>query len=256
MKKKPIIGVSLDYLHDCDSAKYSPFPWYALRQHYSIAIEKYGSIPIFLPFESYSDCDEIISLIDGLLIPGGDFHIPPSIYGQEIVYHELTFGNERAESELKLIEKVIENNMPFLGICHGMQLLNVFFGGTLYQNIQKQKPGAINHSSSTSRNEPYHEIIINDDTKLLSIAKNIKSFYTNSNHKQAVSEIGKGLTISAYCKEDGVIEAIESLTHDYVIGVEWHPELFTTNTLDDCLFKSFVDASRKYGDTKSLKNYL
>lgn len=244
MTAKPIIGISLDYLHDDESNKYSSYPWYALRQQYSDVISKCGAIPIFLPFESYSNnLDEIIALIDGALIPGGDFNIPANLYGQTQAFSGRA-AIERAENEAKLIKKALEIDMPILGICHGMQLLNVILGGSLFQNIGKQIGTKITHKNKM-RDKTIHRIAIDPSSKLYNIFE-CKEASVNSNHSQSIDRIGDGLIVSAYCPEDGVVEAIESQAHSFVIGVEWHPEICASPEIDMRLFEAFIKSAKEY----------
>lgn len=244
--KKPIIGITLDYIDDGDSSKYSDFPWYALRQHYSNIVLKNGGIPIFLPFESYKeDLTDVIELIDGLIIPGGDMDVPPAMYNEEILFNTKP-AIERCNIESDLILEVLERDMPFLGICHGMQLLNVLLGGSMYQDIKEQIPNAINHKQPMSRLKTYHNIKIEEGTLLAEIVVNQKEFAINSNHRQAINRLGKGLIVSALCCDDGVIEAIESLDHEFVLGLEWHPEIEASREQDNAIIYNFIEAAREY----------
>jgi putative glutamine amidotransferase len=143
---------------------------------------------------------------------------------------------------MKLLEKALAKNTPFLGICYGMQLMNVFFGGSLIQDLPKNQSHT--HHQPMPKNLPWHDINIAPGNKLATIANYKLVHKVNSTHHQAVDKVGKNLITSATAP-DGVIEAIESTIHDFAIGVEWHPEYQNTE-LDIALFKAFIDAAKNY----------
>jgi putative glutamine amidotransferase len=248
MISKPIIGITLDYLIDDESNKYSNFPWYAIRQQYSKIIADNGGIPILLPFESYKNSpDEFISFIDGLIIPGGDFDIPPSMYQSDILF-DTKPAFDRSYSEILILKSALDKNLPVFGICHGMQLLNVALGGSLYQSIEYEVGNNIKHKNKM-RQVPVHEIEIMANTILASISGS-KIYSVNSNHRQAIKDLGEKLVISAISPKDGVIEAVESDAHNFVIGVQWHPEIEASPDLDNKIFSAFINAAIEYKNAK------
>ncbi len=131
--QKPVIGITLDLAQNSEKYRYASFPWYALRQNYADSVVKAGGVPLMIPYSE--DYDRILDLIDGLIIPGGDEDINPAMYGQEITSNRVKPNDARGTFEFKLLQKALERDMPFLGICNGMQLLNVVLGGTLIQDI-------------------------------------------------------------------------------------------------------------------------
>lgn len=225
--KKPVIAITLDHHINANGFSYSERPWYALRCDYSRVVASLGGLPIFLPYE-YDLINDALDIADGLIIPGGDYHIPPRFYGY--IDSEIEHGEVRAEYELALLEKAIDRNMPILGICNGMQALNVCLGGTLSKNVP-------NHLQPSPKNVPYHNINIENGTKIAELAGALR-VEVNSTHTQAVEKLGNGLIVSAKA-DDGIIEAIESVNHDFVVGVEWHPE-HQNSKLDENLFKSLL----------------
>ena len=231
--KKPIIAITLDHHTNNNGFYYSERPWYALRCDYSQIISGLGGVPIFISYE-HNLIDDILALADGLIIPGGDYHIPPKFYGGKSSTNEP--GKKRATYELALMRKALKLNMPLLGICNGMQLLNVCQGGSLKANIPS-------HMQPSPKNVPYHPIKIEKKTKLFEIAGGEGEFMVTSTHSQAIDRLGQDLIVSAKAN-DGIIEAIESTKHNFVIGVEWHPE-YSTSALDAGLFKRLISKARR-----------
>lgn len=232
--KKPIIAITLDYCEDSPELKYSNRPWYALRCEYSSVIAKLGGMPVLISYEHHL-IDDVLAMADGLLIPGGDLDINPKFYGQKITSPKVRPNEARARYEIELIKKALKTRIPFLGICNGMQILNVALGGDLIQDI----PSGTH--LVCPRNLPTHAIEIVKGTKLEKIAGGKKDWMVNSSHHQALDKIGEGLIVSARAK-DGVVEAVELADHPFAIGVEWHPE-YENPELDVNLFKAFIKAA-------------
>ena len=159
--KKPVIGITLD---NEDSKLYSKFPWYAIRQNYLHSIEKLGGIPFPL-FHSTKSINNILKLIDGIIITGGNFDISPSLYGKKNSGSRIE-KNIRTIFEKKICEKSLIKNIPILGICGGHQLINVCLGGTLIQDIKSLKYKTIQHEQKNPRNQTSHLVIINKKSDL------------------------------------------------------------------------------------------
>jgi len=242
-QNKPIIAISLDFQTDSDKYSYSKFPWYALRTGYSDSVSEAGGTPILVPFD-HNSIDDILNLADGILIPGGDWDIDPGFFGEKKKYDNVAINPTRTGFDLKFIEKILEKKMPFLGICYGMQLLNVYLGGTLIQDIPSDFETNINHEQPHPKNAPWHDVILEKGSRLSKIADGQHTWEVNSTHHQAIGKTGKDLIVSAR-SPDGIIEAIEYNKHDFVIGVEWHPE-YQTNKLDGKIFKAFIEAAKNY----------
>ena len=235
--KKPIIGITLD---NEEPGKYSKFPWYAIRKNYLHSIEKFGGIPFPL-FHTKSNIKDIISLIDAVIITGGNFDIHPSFYGKKN-NHSRSIKNIRTNFEIKICELSLQQNIPIFGICGGVQLLNVCCGGTLIQDIKKFNNILLEHEQTNPRNETSHSVKINKQSKLYKII-NQEKIQVNSAHHQAVNHLGKNLIASGLA-HDSIIESIESTEHDWCIGVQWHPEFLITKA-DKLLISNFIESSQK-----------
>jgi putative glutamine amidotransferase len=235
---KPIIGISLD--HSTEQT-FATRPWYALRCDYSNAVSAYGGVPIFLAHIE-EHIEKYLDMIDGLLLPGCDNDIDPKFYGEEVKYPEVNPESLRAGFEMKLLNAAAKRmDIPVLGICNGMQLMNVFYGGSLIQHIPAEVESNILHKQDHPKNIPTHKIMIQKDTKLSNWSRG-SELNVNSSHHQAVKRLGEGLVISAIA-EDGVIEAIEDPKHRFMIGCEWHPEYLVDNGIDLEIFREFISAS-------------
>lgn len=198
------------------------FNEYLIPSDYVKAVIESGALPVLIPpLEDRNRLDLILSGIDGIIITGGD-DISPEIYGEENTGLSLNTSRVRDEVELYLMGKAVNSGNPVLGICRGFQLVNIFFGGTLYQDLESQFKGRINHKNNFRNSEDlHHEVIIESGSRLSSIIRS-ERFMVNSRHHQGVKEPGRGLVPSAYAS-DGIIEALEQRNLN-IIAVQWHPE--------------------------------
>ncbi len=242
--QKPIIGLIPDYKLGGENT-YSKKPFYAIRQNYLQTLSDAGAVPVVLSYD-YQAIDQYLNLIDGLLFIGGGFDVNPKRYNQAI-HPEVTLNETRDNFEFEMFSRAIKQkpDMPIFGICNGMQLMNIFFGGNCIQHIPDH-PQYLNHEQSKNPEflvgEAYHQVNILPNTRLAKIASG-QTIKTNSSHHQAVGELGKDIVISAQA-EDGIIEAIEHTKHRFCLGVQWHPE-FGSSAVDSDLFKDFIRACQK-----------
>lgn len=235
----PIIGITMDYE---TAPTYSRYPWYALRENYASCVEVSGGVPLALPH--HVECiDVYLSLIDGLVVTGGNFDVSPALYGAEISSDTVTLKDRRTQFEFAMVAGAIARNMPILGICGGQQLLNVVLGGTLIQHIPDVVVSDIAHEQPNPRHEAGHAVTFLEGTQLASIVGRCEMM-VNSAHHQAVDRVAQGVIVNAIAP-DGVIEGIEYPSHSFCIGVQWHPEFFVTSG-DNRLIESFIAASANY----------
>jgi putative glutamine amidotransferase len=233
---KPKIGLTLD--HE-PAGGWSNFPWYAIRENYCDAVCRAGGLPILLPHEP-DLAAAYLDGIDGLVITGGGFDVDPALFGAGTRHPSVTTKDRRTAFELAAAKGALTRDLPLLGICGGQQLLNVALGGTLYQHIPDEVPGALPHRQPNPRDEPGHRVRIVAGTLLRRITR-ADSLAVNSAHHQAVKEAAPGLVVDAVA-EDGVVEGIEDPRRRFCLGVQWHPE-FELSDGDRRIFREFVAAA-------------
>ena len=177
---------------------------------------------------------------DGLLLPGGD-DLNPSLYGQDRSDKCGKPDDRRDRAEMKILEAFLPTNKPIFCVCRGLQLLNVFFGATLHQDIKGIQ--VCKHSHFASRAKSIHHAKLFPRTKLAQILQT-DLIKVNSLHHQAVDKLGPGLTVAAV-SEDGFIEGLEVFLHPFCVAVQWHPEHMGKNDpLQQKLFDHFVQVCK------------
>ncbi|SHJ79368.1 putative glutamine amidotransferase [Geosporobacter subterraneus DSM 17957] len=205
-----------------------------------------GGVPVLIPIvHQWKAQLQYTEIIDGLLLSGGG-DIAPLLYKEEPLKETAGISWERDQQEISLCKEAYEKGIPILGICRGLQVMNVAFGGTLYQDIEKQVPGALGHYPLyTGMDQLHHAVEIQRDSKLHDLFKEEK-IYVNSFHHQAVDKIAEGFKATAFSK-DGIIEAIETEHQQFAMGLQWHPEaLVTKHPKFLKLFSGLIEESIKY----------
>jgi putative glutamine amidotransferase len=220
-RRPPIIGITTIVTE----AEQNPFPpRIGQNQAYIRGLVRAGAAPLMIP--QLADASLVRALyerLDGLVLPGGE-DIDPARYGQ--ARHEQCgrVSPERDNMELALARWAVEDGVPLLAICRGIQVLNVALGGSLYQDIAAQVPGAERHDwyPGYPRDRLSHEVAISPQTRLVAILGD-GSPRVNSLHHQALKEVPPALTVVAHAP-DGIVEAVEITDHPFALGVQWHPE--------------------------------
>jgi putative glutamine amidotransferase len=241
---KPIIGVTPDFNAGDRKEWGGREPTYFLGARYVRAIEELGGVPLVLPLlADRSTRRHLLQQIDGLLLTGSGPDLPPSLYGERQRYPFKTVSERRANFELDMVHLAKKANIPLLGICGGMQTMNVACGGSLLQDIQSQVSTALQHRQHNRATHLSHTVAVTPGSLLRRIVRSV-SMRVNSSHHQSVKAVAPSLIASALAP-DGIVEAIESPTHRFFLGIQWHPEfLFDRHPLQRRLFEAFLRAAR------------
>jgi putative glutamine amidotransferase len=167
--------------------------------------------------------------LDGLLLQGGN-DLAPETYGETPIAPPWHGDRIRDRYELDLVDRFMQAGKPVLGICRGCQLLNVAFGGTLYQDIPTQRPDAVGHLDLAQYDRQFHPLRIVPGTRLAQLYGGLETAAVNSIHHQAVKDLGRELVVEATAP-DGLVEAIRWQGPSYVFGMQWHPEFMVHDAL-------------------------
>lgn len=233
--KKPIIGLTPQYDYEKNRVWVGP--------NYLDAIYTAGGIPIMLPLHTDKDSLKIVANVcDGFLFTGGP-DISPFLYQEETLAQCGVVVPERDKMEEDLFSIIIDTDKPVLGICRGIQIFNVFLGGTLYQDIPAQfaAPIQLAHSQTSGNSVLSHSVILEKDSLLHRI--NPKDYIqVNSFHHQVIKDLAPSLKVAGK-SIDSLIEAVYLPSKKFFLGVQWHPEhLFKTNDDAMNIFKAFIHA--------------
>lgn len=226
---KPLIGVT------CERAFADGYYWHRVEQHYPIAVvEAVGGIPVLIPaLAAKLDKTALLQRLDGLLLTGGASNIEPDLYGHLSEQSDSPRDRVRDETVLALISRTIELGVPVLGICRGLQEMNVALGGTLHQRVHKVT-GKFDHredeQASIERQYGVAHRVSLQAGGLLAALSNHTEVEVNSVHGQGIDRLAPGLRIEALAP-DGLIEAVSlpSATA-FTCAVQWHPEWFEQTT--------------------------
>lgn len=213
-----------------------------LGRDYSEAVEAAGGLPVHLPLIPDADyIREVMSGLDGVLLPGSDSDVDPAYFGEEPHPKLKRVVPEKDSTDRLVLSGAEERELPVFAICYGMQALNVSRGGSLIQDIDSQVENSIKHEQGLPLERNSHRISI-AETGLLAELSGVREVKVNSHHHQAIRSVGDNLIATAWTA-DGVIECIEDIRAGrFVIGVQWHPELsWRSDELSGTLFKTFVE---------------
>lgn len=236
--RKPLILLTPDYEEEEER--------YTLKRSYAEAVLAAGGLPLVVPFGT--PVAECLDLARGVVVTGGAFDIPPEAYGATRREGCGPAKEDRTRFEWELLRLALERDLPVLGVCGGMQLLNVVLGGTLIQDIPTEVPGALPHEQPPPKDRPFHEIRVEEGSLLAEATRGVEGpIAVNTTHHQAVARLGEGLVVTARAP-DGVIEGIEAPGRPFVLGVQWHPEaMLRTAPWNLEIYRSLVRASSGRG---------
>jgi len=209
---------------------------------YVTMIAQAGAIPMIVPaVKNLEEARDVLARLDGLLLTGGK-DIDPSAYGQTPRHPDRLASPDRIASDLAYARAAIESEVPTLGVCLGVQVMNVADRGSLFQHIPEDLPGALGHEDDDEGNSPDHEIAIEPGTKLRDLL-GVERAVVNSYHHQSIAQVAPGWRLAARAS-DGVVEAIERADRFFCLGVQWHPERMLGSEITRRLAGALVDAAR------------
>ena len=237
---KPLIGIASDIVHR-DGQRDRAFVYTT----YIESLKRAGAVPVLIPPQPENAVDVIDSL-DGILLAGGD-DCDPAEYGEERHPSSELMDPRRQKNDISLARLARERGIPTLGICLGVQMMNVAAGGTLIQDIESAIETEIDHASEPS-DRHRHDVLIDAATKLGSILE-ARALSVNSSHHQAVGRVADGLRVTASAP-DGIVEGLEDPSHPFYLGVQWHPEDMPGEPSATALFCAFVEAAREHAGQK------
>lgn len=240
--RRPLIGIPSGSLEPSPAAG---APYFQFNGNYPAALAASGALPIVIPLDLPEDAlRAIFERLDGLCLAGGG-DVAPAYYTEEPHPALGTVDTLRDATELTLARWALAADLPVLGICRGIQLLNVAAGGSLYQDLPAQLPDAGRHDFKLSESpweRPVHRVRMAVDSQLPGIF-GTHELMTNSFHHQAVKRPADGFPAVAWA-DDGVIEAIEHRSRRFAVGIQWHPEgMYRTDPRAQKLFAAFVAAA-------------
>jgi putative glutamine amidotransferase len=214
-----------------------------------------GAVPVMVPavsegsvvLRSDIQLHDYAAALDGLVLQGGN-DVAPLSYGETPMDAAWHGDRVRDLYEIELIRAFVAAGKPVFGICRGLQLLNVTFGGTLLQDIATQRPDALAHRELGRYEHHHHSIEFVPGSHLASLFPGVARATTNSIHHQGIKDLAPGFAIEAQCPDDGMVEAVRWQGPSYVAGVQWHPEFHQPDhpkTLDDsAILRDFLSAAR------------
>jgi putative glutamine amidotransferase len=242
--KKPLIGITLSA--EAGSGKFRRPTRYAFdfsKRAYSNSIIDAGGIPILLPnLPTAAIINQYLDSVDGLMVTGGD-DMHPKYFGQKPHSSIKLTVPDRDEFEIKIIRRALTRDIPILGICRGLQVINIATGGTIYQDLSCAPFETLRHSDPKEVGNVFHKVGIEKRTLLYKVIGKGR-IEVKSSHHQIIEKIAKRLRATAF-SPDGVVEGLESSEFRFLLAVQWHPENTPKRFHSKRLFRAFVRACRR-----------
>ncbi|HEX8338408.1 MAG TPA: gamma-glutamyl-gamma-aminobutyrate hydrolase family protein [Pyrinomonadaceae bacterium] len=241
---RPFIGITMR--HELETERFY------LARYYGEALAAAGCVPVHIPLipdpEMIKEC---VGRLDGVLLPGSASDVDPLRYGREPHVKLGPVHPLKDETDLLVLQEVEERRLPLLAICFGMQVWNVYRGGSLIQDIPSEVPKAHKHEQGAPRDRHSHRVTIRPESLLSGLAGE-EGALVNSHHHQALEQIGEGLQASAW-SSDGLVEAVEDTREGrWALGVQWHPEIgWERDRLSVNIFQSFLRAASPHASDKA-----
>ncbi len=238
--KKPIIGITSAYEKERELKNYHRT---TVCIDYAKSIAEAGGIPLVIPtLEGREDIKSQLELLDGLLLSGG-LDINPQYYKEDFLEGMGLVSPERDRNEWTILEEFLPTGKPILGVCRGMQILNIFYGGSLYQDMRHISKDLLKHRQDFLPELEVHRVKLEEDSILGRLFGG--EVLTNSFHHQAIDKLGDDLKVTGRTSDD-IIEAIEGKREEFLLGVQWHPEMMSARGNKEMLkiFKEFVKSAK------------
>lgn len=237
----PLIGITT-----YQSTNQYGHPITAIGQYYIRAVSQAGGLAVLIPSGLSEDqLTALTARLDGIIFSGGG-DIDPASYGAESTPEVKLVNPERDRAEFQMVHEAIDTNLPFLGICRGLQVINVTLGGTLYTHILTQHPQELEHAyyPDWPRDHLAHSVRVKNGSRLAEIL-GTDEVKTNSLHHQGIRVLSPELQPTAWAPDE-LIEAVELPNHPFGLGVQWHPEWLPAHAPMRALFSAFVEAARHH----------
>lgn len=247
---RPLIGITTQTLHAIHGIPPELPESAVMNQRYYVALTMAGAAPVLIPLldDAPDALRAVYERLDGVLIPGG-VDVDPARFGEPPHPKLGRIDPARDRTEIMLTRWCVEDGMPLLGLCRGLQIINVALGGTLYQDLDAELPHAIKHdyypTYGFERDHLAHDVELSRGSRLRHLMER-ERITVNSMHHQGIRLLASALAPSAVAP-DGLVEAAESTTGHFLVGVQWHPEVFEmSDPHTRHLFREFVEAAQRY----------
>lgn len=240
---KPVIAIASGIKKNKEAGIFEGELYSYITEEYVKAVEMCNGLPFIIPLQKEKeDVERLLTMADGVILPGGN-DIDPAFYHEKPIPECGEIFHEVDQLYLWVIELAEKLNKPLLAICKGHQMLNVAYGGNLYQDLHIQKEFVIDHSQSIPRHLSSHEVRIKKDSLLYDIFQ--KKANVNSFHHQAIHKLADAFEAVA-TSEDGIIEAIFKKEGSWMLGIQWHPEMMAAaDEKMKAIFQLFIDQCQK-----------